>query len=314
MFKLGDKVRFVNENMEGIVTAILQKNMVGVTVDNDFEIPVLINEVVKIGFDEKSGNLAEPKTEKAPRISNNNPLGVFVAFERSGENMLQMHIHNNFTDYLMMGVYRKELGVFRLIHQIKLERDETKTLESYDLNTFDKWAPLYIQFICLDQTTIKLVEPISYTFNFQPKTFHQTWKHCFFLNKQAYMTRLDEKMDKIDFQKLKEKDFTEKIKSEPIDFKARPANIIDLHYEALVENGFGSSTDITGFQMEVFLKTLESAFVHHMPEIVFIHGIGNMYLKNKIRTYLTKQTDTVKSFEDADPLKFGGGATLVSLK
>ncbi|MCX6188376.1 MAG: hypothetical protein NTW54_01990 [Bacteroidetes bacterium] len=51
-FSIGDKVRFVNENMEGIISSIMDNNTVGVTVDNDFEIPVLMNEVIKIDFNE----------------------------------------------------------------------------------------------------------------------------------------------------------------------------------------------------------------------------------------------------------------------
>jgi hypothetical protein len=51
IIKLGDKVRFLNENMEGIVTSMKGKNQIGVTIESDFEIPVLISEVVKIKFD-----------------------------------------------------------------------------------------------------------------------------------------------------------------------------------------------------------------------------------------------------------------------
>ena len=47
MIKLGDKVRFINEDMQGVVTSI-KGNTAGVTIEDDFEIPVLINEVVKI--------------------------------------------------------------------------------------------------------------------------------------------------------------------------------------------------------------------------------------------------------------------------
>jgi hypothetical protein len=38
---LGDRVRFLNENIEGTVTRILDDKTVGVTTDDDFEIPVL---------------------------------------------------------------------------------------------------------------------------------------------------------------------------------------------------------------------------------------------------------------------------------
>ena len=39
-FKLGDFVRFVDENIEGYITRIIDKDTIGVTDSNDFEIPV----------------------------------------------------------------------------------------------------------------------------------------------------------------------------------------------------------------------------------------------------------------------------------
>lgn len=48
--KLGDKVRFVNENLEGFITSVKDKTTVGVTIEDDFEIPVLASELVKIEF------------------------------------------------------------------------------------------------------------------------------------------------------------------------------------------------------------------------------------------------------------------------
>jgi len=69
MLKLGDKVKFVNENMEGIVTSFKGKNMVGVTIEDDFEIPVLASEILKIDFD-------EVKPEAAKKESIGNILGL----------------------------------------------------------------------------------------------------------------------------------------------------------------------------------------------------------------------------------------------
>ena len=46
--KLGDFVRFVDENLEGYVTRIIDKEMIGVTDSNDFEIPVLAIKVTLV--------------------------------------------------------------------------------------------------------------------------------------------------------------------------------------------------------------------------------------------------------------------------
>src|ERR1019366_294236 len=47
-YKLGDFVRFVDEKMEGFVTRIIDEQMIGVTGEDDFEIPVLASKVTTV--------------------------------------------------------------------------------------------------------------------------------------------------------------------------------------------------------------------------------------------------------------------------
>jgi hypothetical protein len=47
-YKLGDFVRFVDEKLEGYVTRIIDEQMIGVTVEDDFEIPVLASKVTSV--------------------------------------------------------------------------------------------------------------------------------------------------------------------------------------------------------------------------------------------------------------------------
>jgi hypothetical protein len=312
--KLGDKVRFLNENMEGIVTSFKANNVIGVTIESDFEIPVLINEVVKIKFDDKAGNNPEPTPVKSFKAQNANPLGVFLAFERIGDTDLDLHLHNNFAEEVMVLYYQKMQGVYHLQKQFKLEKEDTVLIGKVLLNQFDQWPNFHFVILPIEPISVKPAVSISSEFSFQAKTFHNYWKHCFFLGKQAYVFNVDAPLEKLNLTALKQKDFSEKVVQTPIDLKAKPNNVIDLHYDALQANGFGSASDITTFQMDVFMQTLEAAFVHRVSEMVYIHGVGNAYLKNKIRTYLSKHPETISSFEDADILKFGSGATLVILK
>ena len=46
--KTGDKVRFLNEKGEGVVTRVLNNVMVYVAIEEGFEVPVMVNELVKI--------------------------------------------------------------------------------------------------------------------------------------------------------------------------------------------------------------------------------------------------------------------------
>jgi DNA-nicking Smr family endonuclease len=56
------------------------------------------------------------------------------------------------------------------------------------------------------------------------------------------------------------------------------------------------------------------AHVHKMKSIVFIHGVGNHFLKNKIKNYLSVQKEIVERYADAENLLYGGGATEVWLR
>lgn len=309
--KLGDKVRFVNENLEGFITSVKDKTTVGVTIEDDFEIPVLASELVKIEFtDQKKAEDTDSKEIKPKQTTN--PLGVYLAYDRRSENVMDIKIHNNLSDKVLMVCYEKDKDVFRLKKQAQIDRNDTLDLGSLDLEKFEKWPHMLFQFIFIDNISIKPSEPKTLTFRTNAKEFHQNLKFCFFLQKQAYMYRLDESLSKIDFEQLKQKDFNEQ-PEKPLDLNAKPDSVVDLHYEKLAAKGLYAE-DRTALQMEVFTKSLEAAYTNRMEGIVFIHGVGNQYLKNKIRTYLVKHKDIVNHFEDADMLKFGGGATYVSLK
>jgi hypothetical protein len=113
---------------------------------------------------------------------------------------------------------------------------------------------------------------------------------------------------------LKEHDFGVKATDSIPNLKNRPSELIDLHYDELLKKGFKASNDIVGLQMDVFIGSVESAFVHKMDKLVFIHGVGNLYLKNKMHTWLGKHKEMVRTYQLADPIQFGAGATEVYFK
>ena len=47
-FKLGDKVRFLNEKGEGVVSKIINKTTVGVTIEDGFELPFVVSQLLLI--------------------------------------------------------------------------------------------------------------------------------------------------------------------------------------------------------------------------------------------------------------------------
>lgn len=62
-FKVGERVRFLHENQEGVVQAVLGPNLLEVLVDDFLELEVGANEVVKIHAEESTFLTPDPEEE-----------------------------------------------------------------------------------------------------------------------------------------------------------------------------------------------------------------------------------------------------------
>ena len=309
--KLGDEVRFLNENLEGIVTAI-NGNVAGVTIEDDFEIPVPISQLVKVtGFQKnESSQVVEIPVSKDYKSN----LGIFIAFDRINEVLLDLKLFNGESEEILYAFYEEKDSKFILKKSGKILMNEIADLGKYDLEKFSIWPKFHFQMIHINKNPEKLSTPINQILALHAKEFHGSYKYVSFLNRQAYLFKIDnEKLNQIDLKKLKERDFSEK--QEVVIFTdKKPNSIVDLHIDKLVGNSsLLTPTEMILAQMDAFKKSLEMAHVNKMKSLVFIHGVGNHFLKNKIRNYLELQKQIVSSYIDADSLKFGGGATEVFL-
>ena len=314
--KLGDKVRFVNENMQGVVTNINGK-IVGVTIEDDFEIPVAANEVVKI-----EETVVAKKDEPVFITKKSNFVkvhsGIHIAFERLSETALELKLHNSESDNISYAYFQKNNQSFELRQQGTVPLETYVSLGKFNLDQFNTWPEMAFQIMFVSERGNDFKPQLVKTIKMNAKEFHASFKQCYFLGKQAYTFRIDEAINKTDIQKLLNKDFSEPtakptfVTEESLTKKPQP--IVDLHIEKLTDraNEF-SAQDILDLQMKVFSQSLEMAHVHQMQKIIFIHGIGNHFLKNKIKNYLGQQKSVVKKYQDADMVKFGGGATEVIL-
>ena len=89
--------------------------------------------------------------------------------------------------------------------------------------------------------------------------------------------------------------------------------VVDLHIEELVD----SFEDMSGhemlqFQVNYFIKCLESAIQHNFQTVTFIHGVGNGHLKNALIIKLKEYENTEN--HSASLAKFGVGAIDVKIR
>ncbi len=312
--KLGDRVRFVNENMQGVVTKI-DGNTAGVTIEDDFEIPVLLNEIVRIQDIVEKPKEEKPVTSKPHFVKIHS--GIHIAFDKINDTNFELKLHNSETDWIYVAVYLYKNKQYELFCQSPVELESSITLTKLNIEDFNTWNQLLFQVTFIENKhQNNLRNQLIRAFKITQKEFFAAFKNCYFLGRQAITFRLDDPLSTLDLQKLQQRDFSEPVNERSV----KPAthslsgNIIDLHAEKLMQNHAAlPASQILDVQLEAMAKALEAAYIGKQQSVIFIHGVGNHFLKNKLRNYLTKQKQWVKEVKDADMLKFGGGATEVIL-
>ncbi len=88
-----------------------------------------------------------------------------------------------------------------------------------------------------------------------------------------------------------------------------PPMEVDLHIHKLTGATRLSNYDMLTIQLDTAKRQLDFAISKRIQRVVFIHGVGQGVLKIELE-YLFKRYDNVK-FSEADPRKYGAGATEV---
>jgi hypothetical protein len=90
-------------------------------------------------------------------------------------------------------------------------------------------------------------------------------------------------------------------------------SVVDLHIEKLTNDwSHMSNFEMLTLQLKTFEKYYELAVAHHLPSIIFIHGVGEGKLRDEIHDALRLKKE-VKTFVNQYDPRFGFGATEVWL-
>ncbi|GAA4316334.1 hypothetical protein GCM10023149_13220 [Mucilaginibacter gynuensis] len=315
-YKLGDFVRFVDEKMEGYVTRIIDEQMIGVTGDDDFEIPVLASKVTTVhGYE--GGKKAETKTgteEAAIPASEFISKGIYIGVVNDAKAGSVVHFHLlNETSFQLLASFTTDTGgKYKGEYAGILAPNTSVQIYSAQLADLQVWPKFSLNVVYHTKQNVKPEEPLVFTEKFKAKDFAGAKKKLPVNGLQGWLIRVDEPELVIDADKLKESFF--KTAEEKTSIPAKPVTEVDLHIEKLREDHqFINSSEILKIQLTHFNKTLDAAIVHQLPEITFIHGAGNGILRHELHKLLSKHPK-VQTFMDARKEKFGYGATKAILK
>ncbi|WP_299701196.1 Smr/MutS family protein [uncultured Pontibacter sp.] len=317
---VGDRVRLMSGREEGIITRILDNNIVEVAIDNDFTIPVSRREIVLIAPEEAKAfrntepeGYSKPTARKEPSAPVLAEKGIYLAMVHQSEELLAATVVNN-TDYDVLFTSGEERNnQYRGLQNDKLAPKASRVVSHYHMKDFEKWPTLIVQFLQHRNGSPGLFEPVTKKVQFRANSFYKSKKTAPVLNKEAYLFQLDTKPVAVDTDKIKEQ-LSEKPTTQENNKVQAPEHEVDLHIEKLVEDYSDmSNTAMLKLQLERFQDALDRAMAANMHEIIFIHGTGNGVLRKEIQKILSR-TPGIRFFEDAKKEKFGYGATLVRLR
>lgn len=343
-FKIGDRVKFLNDEGGGIIIAFLDTKTVEVQTDDGFEMPVPANEILfdsgtAYGFEGEEPVVSKPtrvekeitpvliKTEdfKYQDFKGEILLGIVPENEKLlhvSDFRLYLINDSNYSFHYIVSFIDK--GIHELVHDGIIESDSKIELKKYNQSTLSKVSEFYIQGIFFKPGLFKTQKPFELLVSLDGISFYKTQhfiENDYFESRAILFKKEDlsmkEAMEKLKTSELikisKAKDTIEKPKKE-----SKPENPdiieIDLHIEAIVDTHSGlSNSEIIDIQLGRFETSLNTAINSKAKKIVFIHGVGNGRLKQEVQKKLERKYPDLR-FQDASFREYGFGATMVYLK
>lgn len=350
MIEKGDKVRFIDEALEGIVTSLFGKDRVEVLTTDGFTMVALISQLVKVrtGTEEKKMTtqeyIAPPVQQPQEVIKPNKTKGkvflftesdlkeeiIYAAFEVLDpssplSSAVQLHLINNTGFKLAFSISRKFEMRDEGIAVDKMEPRSVKSFLTYTQEELKLFESFRLQVIVHPTGKGTFRAPVQKQFRFvatdllESSDFNVGISNCLFVPlvdlKQAAEVDITPLVTK--FAEMKKEDAAKPKSSKPSKSSKNivytDERIIDLHIEEL-EKDFSrmSNAQIISLQLKHFQYEMDKAILNHLRKITFIHGVGQGVLKSAIREELKKYSGI--EVNDAPMEKFGYGATEIFFK
>jgi hypothetical protein len=347
-FHKGDKVRFLNDTGEGVVTKILSSEMVMVEIEDGFEYeypaeqlvpaePILSSPGVTKDKGQVTGGNEIENSELTPNSTlqtPNLPDGIYLAFipkhqqfPSAGEIDLVFYNHSDYDIYFTISL--KDGRDWVCIQSGALGPRRNLKIDTLTPQEIDEWGIVKTDLIFFSEDYYEHRQPVSDQLKLKGVKFFKdsTYTDDLLTGKRAYVSEIEilenissdetEKpfLNNDDIKKMleaKEKNLTEKKSSIPHLKNQQLEKEVDLHIEELMDNWSGmTNAQLIDVQLRKMQKELDEAISNRYQRIVFIHGVGNGRLKSEVRKILSSYKGI--RFHDASYQRYGFGATEVEI-
>lgn len=312
---IGDKVKFLNDAGGGIITQLIDKESVMVLSDiDDFEIPVLKKELIIVTDTNKiQSNIAN---ETVVEESKNSLQTLSLLFSVKKEVYI-LQLYNPKSQTFVFGIYHKQKEVLTGIFSGMVSPNSCHILCEYSLTDIENISGWYIQGFFYEKEQKELRPPVNTNLKIRPVQLLKNGNKAFVeeIKTEAVVFSLETKTD--DLIPITAGDLFAKDTPSPKIKKERKGTRqlleVDLHIHELLDDTRNmSANDMLEYQLEYFRKIIEENKKYKGKKIVFIHGVGNGVLKQRIRHELQKFPQLM--VQDASFQEYGWGATMVIIR
>ena len=207
--KLGDFVRFVDENLEGYITRIIDKDTIGVTDSNDFEIPVLASKVTLVYGDVPDNDIVsnKPAIPATPEKFVSDGIYLAIATDQHSASVAHFHIVNESSYQLLLSFTTEKNGVYKGEFANIINPHTAKKIFSEQLGDIQVWPKFNLEILCHTTTNNPPKPPIIVNRYIKGKDLSVAKEEISLLKQKGWLIRLDEPAPIIDAEKLKQSFF-----------------------------------------------------------------------------------------------------------
>lgn len=208
-FKLGDFVRFVDENIEGYITRIIDKDTIGVTDSNDFEIPVQATKVTLVHGEIPDNDIVSNRpavvVPEAQFIKEGIYLGLIT--DQHSSSVAHFHLVNESSFQLLTSLTTEKGDHYKGEFAAIIPAHSTKKIYSAQLGDIQIWPKFKLEILFHTPADVEPKSAIVYHERIKGKDLSVAKEEIALLKQKGWLIRLDAPEALIDADKLKESFF-----------------------------------------------------------------------------------------------------------
>ena len=209
-FKIGDFVRFVDEEGEGFITSIIDDKLVGVTDADGFEVPVLASKVTSVygrmeNGEEDAKVTAATVVEEGPFVTEGLSLAI-LGDQRQG--LVEFYLVNESSYEVLFSFGSLKADQIKGEKHGILGPKKAERIYTANASTVGDWPLFNFKFLFHSSTLMDAKKPLSVDKKVRAADLSASKKHIPLLEGKAWVFRLDEARTEADTDKLKEHFFS----------------------------------------------------------------------------------------------------------